>query len=122
MPVASHLHSVRPWTTRDQSEIRELVHPSLHGNRNQSLAEARVRPGQRTHLHRHHASEEIYHITQGQGRMTLEQECFAVSAGDSIVTPPGSRHCIENTGADDLRLLCLCAPAYSHADTELLDE
>lgn len=65
-----------PFETKDGSEIRELMHPAVHGNRNQSLAEARVAPGQTTALHWHRESEELYHVTAGTGLMTLgvEQE------------------------------------------------
>ncbi len=121
MPVNSTLKNVSPYITRDQSEIRELIHPSLHDNQAQSLAEAVVKPAQTTQLHRHHKTEEIYHITQGQARMTLGDDCFYVNVGDSIHIPPGSSHCIENTGSDDLHFLCMCSPAYSHDDTELLE-
>lgn len=121
MPVNSTLKNIQPYITRDQSEIRELIHPSLHGNQAQSLAEAVVKPAQTTQLHRHLHTEEIYHITQGQGRMTLDNEQFAVDVGDSIHIPPASPHCIENTGSEDLHFLCMCSPAYSHDDTELLD-
>ena len=75
--------SVPPYVTKDGSEIRELMHPSVHGNRNQSLAEATVLPGARTALHRHQLTEEIYHITGGAGMMTLGGKRFAVDA------PPG---------------------------------
>ena len=34
--------SVNPFTTKDGSIIRELMHPSVHGNANQSPAEAIV--------------------------------------------------------------------------------
>ncbi len=121
MSVDSKLKNVSPYITRDQSEIRELIHPDIHGNRAQSLAEAVVKPGATTRLHRHRQSEEIYHITQGQGRMRLANEIFNVSPGDSICIPPGVAHCIENTGNINLRLLCMCSPAYSHDDTELLE-
>lgn len=121
MSVDSKLKNVPPYITRDQSEIRELIHPSIHGNRSQSLAEAIVKPGQITRLHRHQQTEEIYHITSGKGRMTLADKVFPVSVGDSICIPPGSPHCIENTGPTDLHLLCICSPAYSHNDTELLE-
>ncbi len=122
MPVHSKLNNVPAYITRDKSEIRELIHPSSHGNQAQSLAEAVVKSGETTHLHRHHLSEEIYHITQGQGQMTLTDENFTVSAGDSIYIPPGQAHCIKNTGREDLHLLCMCSPAYSHDDTELLEK
>jgi mannose-6-phosphate isomerase-like protein (cupin superfamily) len=116
----SRYAEVPAFVTKDGSMIRELMHPAVHGNANQSLAEATVPVGQTTQLHRHHRSEEIYHITAGAGRMTLGMEVFDVAAGDTIVVPPGTPHRIENTGRVELRILCACAPAYAHGDTELL--
>lgn len=113
---------IKPYVTKDGSEIRELLHPDAHGARNQSLAEATVLPGHRTHLHLHHQTEEIYHVTTGQGRMTLGEDVFAVGPGDSILIPPGTPHCIEATDCEPLRILCSCSPAYSHEDTQLLDK
>jgi mannose-6-phosphate isomerase-like protein (cupin superfamily) len=112
--------AVPAFITKDGSEIRELMHPSTHGNHTQSLAEATVLPGVTTRLHRHHLSEELYHITAGRGRMTLGRESFEVGPGDSLCIPPGTPHCIANTGPEPLRILCCCAPAYAHDDTELL--
>lgn len=109
-----------PFVTLDGSMIRELLHPAVHGNRQQSVAEAIVAPGTETRLHRHQQSEEIYHITAGVGMMTLGQEQFAVSAGDTICIPPGTPHRIQNQGKVPLHILCCCAPAYSHDDTQLL--
>lgn len=122
MSINSTLKNAPAYITRDQSEIRELIHPSIHGNQAQSLAEAVVKPEQTTRLHRHQKTEEIYHITYGQGQMSLAGNIFNVSVGDSICIPPGSPHCIKNTGLEDLHFLCLCSPAYSHDDTELLEE
>ncbi len=111
---------IKPYITKDHSEIRELLHPSLHGARNQSLAEAVIAPGARTERHRHRITEEIYHITRGYGEMTLGEDQFAIAVGDSILIAPGTPHCVTNTGAEPLHILCSCAPAYSHQDTELL--
>lgn len=112
---------VTPYVTRDGSLIRELMHPAVHDNAAQSLAEAIVQPGTRTLLHRHHHTEELYHITAGHGRMTLGQACFAVATGDTIHIPPGTPHRMEALGPAPLHILCCCAPAYSHEDTELLE-
>ena len=112
--------TIEPYTTKDGSEIRELMHPSVHGNRNQSLAEATVPPGKQTVLHRHHRTEEIYFITHGAGLMTLGEKEFSVTAGDTVCIVPSTPHCIANTGDVALRILCACAPAYAHDDTELL--
>lgn len=110
------------YETRDGSLIRELMHPELHGNRAQSLAEAVVRPGRTTHLHRHRHSEEIYYILHGEGEMTVDGDSAVVCGGDAVLIPPGAWHRIRNTGTVDLVLLCCCSPAYRHADTELRAE
>jgi mannose-6-phosphate isomerase-like protein (cupin superfamily) len=96
------------------------MHPSIHGNRAQSLAEATVPPGAATTLHRHRVSEELYYFIRGLGLMTLGTETFAVNAGDTVCIPPGTPHRVRNTGDGPLTILCSCAPAYSHDDTELL--
>lgn len=113
---------IAAYVTKDGSEIRELMHPSLHGGRNQSLAEATVRCGARTQLHRHVLTEELYYILAGSGVMTLGADCFKVGAGDTVLIAPGTPHRIEASGSQALRLLCCCSPAYSHEDTELLSD
>ena len=111
---------IRSYTTKDGSTIRELMHPDVHGNANQSLAEAVVPVGVRTELHYHHESEEIYHFTEGRGKMRLGNEVFDVEPGDTVCIAPGAKHNILNTGDVPLRLLCCSAPPYSHEDTELV--
>lgn len=118
--MKTRYREIEPYLTKDGSEIRELMHPSIHGNRNQSLAEARINPGHKTLLHRHLRSEELYHITAGEGMMTLGGEVFPVAVGDTVCIPPGTPHSIENTGGQDLVMLCCSAPPYSHEDTELV--
>ena len=112
---------VPAYVTKDGSTIRELMHPAAHGNRLQSLAEATIDAGSRTQLHRHARTEELYHVTAGTGLMTLGDATLAVGAGDTVLIPPGTPHCIEATGTEPLRILCCCSPPYSHEDTELLD-
>jgi mannose-6-phosphate isomerase-like protein (cupin superfamily) len=110
------------YITKDGSGIRELMHPSQHGNRQQSLAEATVEPGARTQLHRHALTEELYHVTAGEGIMSLGDSCFTVKPGDTVLIAPGTPHRIEATGTVPLHILCCCSPPYSHEDTELLGD
>ena len=70
MSVHTRYPDVTPYITKDGSEIRELLHPTQHAVKNQSLAEAIVPPGGKTLLHRHRLTEEIYHITQGDRKST----------------------------------------------------
>jgi mannose-6-phosphate isomerase-like protein (cupin superfamily) len=113
--------AVRAYITKDGSEIRELMHPAVQGNQNQSLAEATIPPGKRTLLHRHLVMGEIYHVTLGEGLMTLGAASFKVGVGDTIGIPPGTAHCIEASSKGAMALLCCCSPAYSDADTEILE-
>ncbi len=122
MATRTEYKQVKSYVTKDGSTIRELIHPSIHGNLNQSLAEATVAPGSRTDLHWHLIAEEIYFILKGRGLMTIGEEVFPVSVGDSVLIPPGKPHRLENTGRSPLKVLCACSPAYSHEDTELMDE
>jgi mannose-6-phosphate isomerase-like protein (cupin superfamily) len=79
-----------------------------------------VPAGGETLLHKHRLTEEIYHIKEGNGIMILGSEEFEVRKGDSICIEPGTPHRIRSTGEKELKILCCCAPAYSHEDTELM--
>ena len=120
MKYISHYTEIETYTTKDGSGIKELMHPALHDNNNQSLAEAIIPAHTETLLHIHIKSEEIYHITQGQGEMTLGEKKFLVQTGDTICIAPSTAHKIKNTKDTDLKILCCCSPAYSHEDTQLV--
>lgn len=119
MSKVSSYSDAAPYTTKDGSLIRELMHPARHDSRAQSLAEAVVAVGRETALHWHRTSEEVYHVTGGEGVMTLGPETFGIGRGDTICIPPGTAHRVRNTGSEPLVILCASAPAYSHEDTEL---
>ena len=114
-----NLDQVDAFTTKDGSEIRELLAHRNSCIRNQSLAEARLPAKAATTAHYHPLTEEIYYILTGTGRMQIGKETRDVGPGDAIAIPPGATHQICNTGAVTLRFLCCCAPAYEHEDTIL---
>lgn len=120
MQVAN-LSEVESFTTLDGSTIREVAGPAWTAARNQSLAQATVPAGRETFAHLHHTSEEIYLFTAGSGRMMLGEEVRDVREGDCVVIPPGTPHKLWAGDAEPLVLLCACAPAYSHEDTQLLE-
>ena len=113
---------VESFTTKDGSEIRELLAHRNSCIRNQSLAEARLPVGMNTTPHYHPRTEEIYYILAGEGRMEIGEATRAVGPGDAIAIPPGERHRISNTGNETLVFLCCCAPGYEHSDTVLIEE
>jgi mannose-6-phosphate isomerase-like protein (cupin superfamily) len=112
-----NLNEVPAFTTKDGSEIRELLAHRNSVIRKQSLAEARLPVGGATQEHYHPQCEEIYYITHGIGKIRIEGELREVKPGDAIAIPPGQKHKLWNTGDETLRLLCCCAPAYEDSDT-----
>jgi mannose-6-phosphate isomerase-like protein (cupin superfamily) len=116
-----NLDEVPAFTTKDGSEIRELLAHRNSAIRGQSLAEARVPVGASTLDHFHAKTEEIYYITAGTARIRIENETREVRAGAAIAILPGQRHKLWNIGPEPLRLLCCCAPAYEHADTVITE-
>src|SRR6185295_20382258 len=64
-----NLDEVSAFTTKDGSEIRELLAHRNSCIRNQSLAEARIQAGASTTPHYHPRTEEIYYILSGAGLM-----------------------------------------------------
>ena len=120
MKVTS-LHGVEAFTTLDGSQIREVAGLPTGNAVNQSLAEATVAPGAATEEHYHRLTEEIYFFTHGSGRLRVGDEEREVEPGDTVVIAPGLRHKLWNTGTQPLRLLCCCAPAYTHEDTVITE-
>jgi len=112
---------VPAFQTKDGSEIRELLAHRNSCIAKQSLAEARVVPGQRTTPHYHNQTEETYYILEGSGDMRIGDETREVGPGDAIAIPPRAVHTIQNTGTVTLKFLCCCAPGYEHEDTVLVE-
>ncbi|MGZ7039862.1 MAG: cupin domain-containing protein [Thermoanaerobaculia bacterium] len=62
-----------------------------------------------------HLYEEVICILEGQGVMWAGTTSTPVSRGSCIFLPVRQRHCLENTGSGDLRLLGVFYPAGSPA-------
>jgi mannose-6-phosphate isomerase-like protein (cupin superfamily) len=114
-----NINRVPAFTTKDGSEIRELLAYRNSCVRNQTLAEARLPPSSSTTPHYHQKTEEIYYILEGHGLMRVGEETAPVGPGDAVAIPPGTWHQITNGSDVTLKFLCCCAPSYEHDDTFL---
>jgi len=115
------VEAAEPYTTLDGSWVRELVRPERGGSRNVSVAEAVIEPGQRTRRHSHGVSDEVYYILSGEGVVTLGANTYAVEPGSCLLLPAGTVHSARCDGPEALRILCLCAPPYTHEQTVLFE-
>jgi mannose-6-phosphate isomerase-like protein (cupin superfamily) len=62
-----------------------------------------------------HEYEEVLFILRGEGRMWFGESSTPIGPGSCIYLPRRQVHCVENTGASELRLLGVFYPAGSPA-------
>ena len=105
--------------TRHGSEIRPLMDRTTSEITRCSLAEETLFPGQSVTPHHHREIEEVYYILSGRGVMRVGDEEREVTAGDAIYIPRESRHTLENTGTEPIKLLLVCGPAFFYEDEVL---
>jgi mannose-6-phosphate isomerase-like protein (cupin superfamily) len=104
----------------DQTILRELLHPGKAQLQiRYSLAHATVKLGQSSLPHRLKTSE-VYYILEGKGIMFVDDESAEIHSGQAIYIPPNSTQYIKNTGASDLKFLCIVDPAWRSQDEEVL--
>ena len=113
----TNIKTTKPFITKDSSVIRSIIDASNSPVKKVSLAEASLKPGCSTIPHIHKKTEEIYYFVSGSGTMSVGAEKFGVKTGDGVLIPNGSVHTVKNTGRGIMKIICACAPPYSHADT-----
>ena len=103
------------------TEIRQIFHPhnTLNGIR-YSISHSELKPGKKSKLHKIKSSE-VYYILQGEGSLQIDDEDFKISKGQAIYIAPNSKQCIENTGKEELRFLCIVDPAWKQEDETVLE-
>jgi mannose-6-phosphate isomerase-like protein (cupin superfamily) len=89
--------------------------------RNVSVAEAVIQPGGSTRAHSHAVSDEVYYVLSGKGVVTLGANSYSVEPGSCVLLPAGHVHFACCAGDEPLRILCICAPPYTHEETTLVD-
>ncbi|MBV8731361.1 MAG: cupin domain-containing protein [Acidobacteriia bacterium] len=72
----------------------------------------RVAPGDKVRpAHSHPHSEEVIYILSGSGRVLVDGEIAPVRAGSAVLFPQGKPHMLENTSAEEMKVVCFFAPA-----------
>ena len=120
--IIKSLGSIFGFTAGDSSFLKELLHPDKETlDIGYSLAQAVVRPGEKTRPHRLESSE-VYYVLEGRGLMHIDAEKAEVEAGQAVYIPPLAVQFIENTGPGDLAFLCIVDPAWRAGDEVILKE
>ncbi len=89
---------------------KALVHPETTGSRLVDYRISTYQPMAYVERHVHKVQEQVYHILDGEGLMTIGDERRLVRRHDVIFIPPGIWHAIENTGLGDLTFIVVTTP------------
>ena len=83
-----------------------IAYPFFEGIANFDFAfrKRTLKPGSSIGYHLQE-SDEVYYILDGNGVMQMNGDSFRVTAGDAVLTRPGSSHGLKPAGDKDLTLL-----------------
>jgi len=103
------------------TKIRQIFQPhnTLNGIR-YSISHSELKPGKKSKIHKMKTSE-VYYILQGEGNLQIDDEIFKVLKDQAVYIPPHSKQCIENTGKNELKFLCIVDPAWKLEDETVLE-
>ena len=109
------------------SHIAEIAWQEFTGHHGGALSKALVRPetcGSRRIDHRiscyqpmahvaehvHQVQEQVYHVLEGEGLLTLDDQRHLMRRHDYVFVPPGVRHSFTNNGLTPLVFLVITTP------------
>ena len=79
-----------------------------------SMCMIRVAPGQTVRpAHSHPNGEEAIYIVTGSGRVMIDGTVQPVSAGSAVLFPQGKIHMLQNSGTEEMKVVCFFAPPSS---------
>jgi quercetin dioxygenase-like cupin family protein len=82
----------------------------------------RLRPGQASTKHRHFATEELYVLLEGRGRMRVGDEALEVAPLDAILVEPETVRQVFNDTEEDALWLVMGAPPEGANTLEMSEE
>jgi mannose-6-phosphate isomerase-like protein (cupin superfamily) len=77
-----------------------------------SVCVIRVAPGETVRpAHSHPNGEEVIYLIRGSGRVMVDGSIAPVKAGTAVLFPLGSVHMLQNSGDEEMKVICFFAPA-----------
>ncbi|MDI1300856.1 MAG: mannose-1-phosphate guanylyltransferase/mannose-6-phosphate isomerase [bacterium] len=102
----THRKVYRPWGYYDFID---------QGERHQAKRIV-LRPGARLSLQKHQHRAEHWIVVRGIALVTRGEETFTLAENESTYIPPGTVHCLENTGAIPLEMIEVQSGSYLGED------
>ena len=112
-PLVIHESDVQPLDLPGR-RLSWLVTGESVGAEHCSMCMIRVAPGQTVRpAHSHPNGEEAIYIISGSGRVMIDGAVHAVRAGSAVLFPQGQVHMLQNSGTEDMKVVCFFAPPSS---------
>jgi len=89
---------------------KALVRPENCGSRRIDFRISSYQPMAHVAEHVHRVQEQVYHVLEGEGMLTLNERSVLMRKHDYVFVPPGVRHSFTNNGLVPLVFLVVTSP------------
>jgi len=89
---------------------KELAGPQTTGSSRIDFRISRYAPAAYVGEHVHQVQEQVYHVLEGEGLLTLDERRVLMRKNDYVFVPPGVRHSFTNNGLVPLVFLVVTTP------------
>ena len=112
-PFVSHIAEI-PWQEYPGhfggALSKALVRPETCGSRRIDFRISSYQPMAHVQEHVHQVQEQVYHVLEGEGLLTLDDRRVLMRRHDYVFVPPGVRHSFTNNGLVPLVFLVVTTP------------
>jgi quercetin dioxygenase-like cupin family protein len=103
--------------------LRWLVTAEQLDAKHLSVCVIRVPPGQTVKpAHSHPNGEEAIYIIRGSGRVLVDGAVDDVREGTTVLFPQGSVHMLQNSGSEEMKVICFFAPPSNLGTYKFFEE
>lgn len=89
---------------------KALVGPETCGSRHIDFRISCYQPMAHVQEHVHQVQEQVYHVIEGEGLLTLDNRRVVMRKHDYVFVPPGVRHSFSNEGTTPLVFFVVTTP------------
>lgn len=112
-PFVSHIANL-PWQQFPghfgSALSKALVRPETCGSRRIDHRISCYQPMAHVAEHVHQVQEQVYHVLEGVGVLTLDNQRHVLRTHDYVFVPPGVRHSFTNEGTVPLVFIVVTSP------------
>lgn len=91
--------------TEENSDYRRVLYTTKHSQ----LVLMNLKPGEEIGWEVHKV-DQFFRFESGKGKVTIDGNEYAVSDGDAIIVPAGSKHNVVNASGEMLKLYSVYSP------------